>query len=72
MEPTEAFTRLVRQPEAELALDEAALLIAAHDHDVDLAANLAVLDELARDAPDEVVDDRFAVRRETLVHPSES
>ena len=54
MEPTEAFTRLVRQPESELALDEAALLVAAHDHDVDVPANLAALDELARTAPDEV------------------
>ncbi len=53
MNPTDAFTRLVRQPEPELALDEAALLIAAHDHEVDIAANLAALDELARDAPDD-------------------
>ncbi len=54
MNPTEAFTRLVRQPEPALALDEAALLIAAHDHDVDVPANLAQLDDLARDAPDDV------------------
>jgi regulator of sirC expression with transglutaminase-like and TPR domain len=54
MTPTEAFTRLVRQPESELALDEATLLIAAHDHDVDAPASLAALDELAGSAPDDV------------------
>jgi regulator of sirC expression with transglutaminase-like and TPR domain len=53
MNPTEAFTRLVRQPEPDVALDESALLIAAHDHDVDIPANLAALDDLARDAPDD-------------------
>jgi regulator of sirC expression with transglutaminase-like and TPR domain len=52
MGPTEQFTRLVRRPDPSIPLDEAALLIAAHDHDVDAAAALASLDELARDAPD--------------------
>jgi regulator of sirC expression with transglutaminase-like and TPR domain len=53
MQPTEEFTRLVRRPDREIPLDEAALLISAHDHDVDIAATLASLDELSRDAPDE-------------------
>jgi len=53
MDPTEQFTRLVRRPDREIPLDEAALLIAAHDHAVDIPAVLASLDELARDAPDE-------------------
>ncbi|MFN0028919.1 MAG: SirB1 family protein [Acidimicrobiales bacterium] len=49
MTPTERFTELVRGPEADLALDEAALLIAAHAHpDADPAASLAELDRLAQ------------------------
>jgi len=51
MDPTERFADLVREPEPDLALAEAALLIAAHDHPVDVAAKLAALDELAHDAP---------------------
>lgn len=58
MRPTEKFTRLVRQPDGDIPLDEAALLIAAHDHDVDVPATMAALDELAADAPDE--PDAFA------------
>jgi regulator of sirC expression with transglutaminase-like and TPR domain len=54
MYPTESFTRLVRRADAEIPLAEAALLIAAHDHDVDVAAQLAVLDDLAREAPSTV------------------
>jgi len=54
MNPTEAFTRLVRQPDGDIKLDEAALLIAAHDHDVDIGARLAELDDLAQDAPGDV------------------
>jgi len=41
----------VRRADAEIPLAEAALLIAAHDHEVDVAAQLGVLDDLARDAP---------------------
>ena len=51
MDSTERFADLVRAPEPDLALAEAALLIAAHDHPVDVAAQLAALDELAHDAP---------------------
>lgn len=53
MDLTERFTRLVRRPESEIRLDEAALLIAAHDHDVEIPATLASIDELAREAPDD-------------------
>jgi regulator of sirC expression with transglutaminase-like and TPR domain len=54
MNPTEAFTRLVRRPETEIVLDEAALLIAAHDHELDVEAELSRLDRLANDASDDV------------------
>jgi regulator of sirC expression with transglutaminase-like and TPR domain len=53
MNPTEAFTRLVRQPEPEIRLDEASLLIAAHDHELDQDAQLDALTALAADAPDD-------------------
>jgi regulator of sirC expression with transglutaminase-like and TPR domain len=51
VDPTERFADRVRAPERDLPLAEAALLIAAHDHPVDVAAELAALDELAHDAP---------------------
>ena len=55
MTPTERFVQLVAGPEADLRLDEAALLIAAHAHpDVDVAASLAALDELAVGLPADV------------------
>lgn len=45
---TERFTELMALPEPEIALDEAALLVAAHAHaDLDVAARLAQLDALA-------------------------
>ena len=47
MDCTARFTALVTGPEHEIGLDEAALLIAAHDHQVDIAAELGRLDELA-------------------------
>lgn len=50
---TERFARLVRRPDDDIPLDEAALLIAAHDHTVDIPAALASLDDLARAAPDD-------------------
>ncbi len=51
MEVTERFAELVSQPH--FALDEAALLIAAHaDPAVDVGANVARLDELARSVPE--------------------
>jgi regulator of sirC expression with transglutaminase-like and TPR domain len=52
VDPTERFAELVRAPDREVPLAEAALLIAAHDHPVDLAAVLDELEVLARDAPD--------------------
>jgi regulator of sirC expression with transglutaminase-like and TPR domain len=54
MNPTESFTRAVRRPEAEIALDEAALLIAEHDHELDLEGELSRLDRLADAAGDDV------------------
>ena len=53
MDPTEQFTRLVRLPDDEIPLDEAVLLVAAHDHAVDIPGVRSALDELARDAPDD-------------------
>ena len=51
MNPTARFTELVRCPDADIPLDEALFLVAAHDHDLDLAAQLARVDALATDAP---------------------
>jgi len=57
MDPTTRFTELVHVPEDDLALDEAALLIAAHAHPgLDLAAELAKLDELAAGVGDRTLD----------------
>jgi len=39
------------RPDSDVPLDEAALLIAAHDHSVDIAAELRLLDELAAQIP---------------------
>jgi regulator of sirC expression with transglutaminase-like and TPR domain len=48
VEATERFEALLRGPEAAIALDEAALLVAAHAYPgLDLAAELGHLDELA-------------------------
>ena len=51
MDVTARFSELVRGPESAIALDEAALLIAAHDHAVDLPAELRALDALAASIP---------------------
>ena len=51
MQATERFTELVRRPDREIPLAEAALLIAAHDHPVDVASELGELDELAAALP---------------------
>ncbi len=51
MAATERFAEIMARPD--LPLDEAALLIAAHDHPVDVAGELALLDALAADAPDD-------------------
>jgi regulator of sirC expression with transglutaminase-like and TPR domain len=44
---TERFAAVVQQPDDEIALDEAAFLIAAHDHPVDVDSGLRDLDALA-------------------------
>ena len=53
MDPTVRFAELVQRPDTEIPLDEAMFAIAAHDHDVDLAAQLARVDMLAAGAPAE-------------------
>jgi regulator of sirC expression with transglutaminase-like and TPR domain len=47
MDITERFAAVVQQPDDEIALDEAAFLIAAHDHALDVHAGLQTLDALA-------------------------
>lgn len=47
MEPTERFSELIAQPESDVPLAETALVIAAHDHPVDIARELARIDDLA-------------------------
>jgi regulator of sirC expression with transglutaminase-like and TPR domain len=51
MDPTARFTELVELPEREIPLDEVMFVVAAHDHDVDVAAQLARLDALGAAAP---------------------
>lgn len=57
MNPTERFAELVAGPRDVLPLDEAVLLVAAHDHDVDVPAQLARLDALAARCAGPTVDD---------------
>ncbi|MEA2972866.1 MAG: hypothetical protein QOG82_1324 [Actinomycetota bacterium] len=53
MGPTARFTQLVQGPEDELALDEAALLVAAHAYpDLDVGRELGRLDDLAARCPE--------------------
>lgn len=53
IDPTSRFTELVQGPPDRLALDEAALLIAAHARPgLDVAAELKLLDRLAAGIPD--------------------
>jgi regulator of sirC expression with transglutaminase-like and TPR domain len=47
---TARFAELVVRPEAEIGLDEGALLIASHAHELDLPARRRELDQLARAA----------------------
>ena len=66
LDVTERFTELIARPEPEIALDEAALLIAAHAHpDLDVDARLAQLDALAARAAGLL--GRRAVRRMLFV-----
>jgi regulator of sirC expression with transglutaminase-like and TPR domain len=51
LDVTDRFAELLARPEPEIALDEAALLIAAHAHPgLDLGARLGQLDDLAKHA----------------------
>jgi regulator of sirC expression with transglutaminase-like and TPR domain len=50
------FGQAVQRPESAVVLDEAALLMAAADHLVDVAARLAELDALAAGCPEATVD----------------
>jgi regulator of sirC expression with transglutaminase-like and TPR domain len=51
MDPTGRFTVLVQRSDVDIPLDEAMFLVAAHDHDVDVGAQIGRLDVIARDAP---------------------
>ena len=64
MDVTERFAAVVQQPDHDIALDEAAFLIAAHDHPVDVDAQLRSLDALAFDIGDV---DAPALARELFV-----
>ena len=58
MDPTIRFATLVQGPPEELALDEAALLIAAHARpSLDVAAELRLLDRLAAGIGDRTLDE---------------
>lgn len=46
-DPSARFAELVARSDDEIPLAEAALVVAAHDHAVDVAAGLAALDDLA-------------------------
>jgi regulator of sirC expression with transglutaminase-like and TPR domain len=56
MEPTSRFAALLAGPADVLPLDEAILLVAAHDHEVDVDAERATLDELASGCAAPTVD----------------
>ncbi len=58
MDVHERFGELVAGPESAIPLDEAALLIAAADHPVDVAAELDALDALADGFADAATDPR--------------
>lgn len=56
MDPTRRFAELLASPCGVPPLDEAALMVAAHDHDVDVAGCLQRLDELAGRCAEPTVD----------------
>ncbi|MCU1379382.1 MAG: hypothetical protein JWN29_2365 [Acidimicrobiales bacterium] len=57
MDPTARFSEVVSGPEAELALDEVGMLIAAHAHEgLDVAAQLARFDDLAAQVGEPTLD----------------
>ena len=57
MDCTARFASLVGGPEHAVPLDEAALLIAAHDHDVDVDGQLRRLDDLAAGVREPTIDE---------------
>src|SRR5688572_16706844 len=58
LDPTSRFRALVQGPPDEMALDEAALLIAAHARPgLDIATELSLLDRLAAGIPDGTLDE---------------
>lgn len=56
MDPTARFAELLAGPADVLPLDEAVLLVAAHDHAVDVPAVCAALDDLAAGCAEPTVD----------------
>jgi regulator of sirC expression with transglutaminase-like and TPR domain len=52
VDPLARFAELVQRPPGEVPLDEAALWVAAGDHEVDVPGRLAQLDGLAAGVPD--------------------
>lgn len=62
MDPTERFASLVQRPPGAIALGEAALCIAGHDHAVDVDEQLSVLDRIAAGvpSPDRLAEHLFA------------
>jgi regulator of sirC expression with transglutaminase-like and TPR domain len=55
VDPTARFAELVNRPE--VPLDEAAFVLSAHDHEVDIAARLGQLDDLAASCPGGTLED---------------
>lgn len=57
MDPTARFAELVQGPEPDIRLDEASLLIAAHAYpDLDVEAELRMLDDLAAGCPEPTLE----------------
>lgn len=80
-EATGRFTELVRRAPDDVPLDRCAFLIAAHDHTVDVEAQLARLDDLARRCPEPTLDglrrhlfldEEFAGNRDDYEDPANS
>jgi regulator of sirC expression with transglutaminase-like and TPR domain len=80
MDPTRRFAEIVSGPADTLPLDEAVLLVAAHDHEVDIAAQRARLDMLADGCPADVAgvlarlfqDEGFSGAAADYHHPDHS
>lgn len=80
MDPTERFAEILAGPADAVPLDEAALLVAVHDHEVDVAAQRARLDALAEGCPSTLGavldrlfrDEGFHGARDDYHHPDNS